>query len=460
MKESKIKQEGYSSERFLRFLIPSIIGAAVFLLPIPKDGTFTIIIGLLSDFLRAVLKQQLPYIGMGLVCLSAALTFYAVVAKPDWITSNEFLRNLFIVKPLWSVSRVLGAVFYVMVVYKIGPEFVWSMDTGGTPALVLIPILVALFVFTSFLIAPLTDFGFMEYVGTLARKVMKPLFTIPGRASIDCLASWLGSPSVGVVITRKMHSEGYYSGREASVIATTFSLVGIGYIYVMADFVGMPEMYFPLLFSTYVVSLIMAVVMPRIWPLSKKPDTYYDKKTDSIVEKGNIREDSIPEGYTLHQWAVKTAVDRAQNSNLGTVWRTGTETLLTIYVSTLPLVMAWGTIVLIIATYTPVFNWLGYPFYLLLELVRMPEAYDTAPAFVLGFADQFLSAVIGAARTARAAKFMCAGISITGLIYMTEVGVLILDSKIPMDFKDLLIVYVQRAILTVFLLAPFAYWLT
>jgi len=122
--------------------------------------------------------------------------------------------------------------------------------------------------------------------------------------------------------------------------------------------------------------------------------------------------------------------------------------------------MAWGTIVLIIATYTPVFNWLGYPFYLLLELVRMPEAYDTAPAFVLGFADQFLSAVIGAARTARAAKFMCAGISITGLIYMTEVGVLILDSKIPMDFKDLLIVYVQRAILTVFLLAPFAYWLT
>jgi len=317
MKENGKKEKGYSSEQFLRFLIPSLIGAAVFLLPIPKDGTFTIIIGLLSDFLRAVLKQQLPYIGMGLVCLSAALTFYAVVAKPDWITSNEFLRNLFIVKPLWSVSRVLGAVLYVMVVYKIGPEFVWSMDTGGTPALVLIPILVALFVFTSFLIAPLTDFGFMEYVGTLARKVMKPLFTIPGRASIDCLASWLGSPSVGVVITRKMHSEGYYSGREASVIATTFSLVGIGYIYVMADFVGMPEMYFPLLFSTYVVSLIMAVVMPRIWPLSKKPDTYYDKKTDSIVEKGNIREDSIPEGYTLHQWAVKTAVDRAQNSTLG-----------------------------------------------------------------------------------------------------------------------------------------------
>jgi nucleoside recognition membrane protein YjiH len=122
--------------------------------------------------------------------------------------------------------------------------------------------------------------------------------------------------------------------------------------------------------------------------------------------------------------------------------------------------MAWGTLVLIVATYTPVFNWLAYPFYYLLELVKMPEAYDTAPAFVLAFADQFLAAVIGAARTAPAAKFMCAGISITGLIYMTEIGVLILDSKIPLDFKDLLIIYIERAVLTIFLLVPFAYWLT
>ncbi|MBA7591919.1 hypothetical protein ES708_34090 [subsurface metagenome] len=121
--------------------------------------------------------------------------------------------------------------------------------------------------------------------------------------------------------------------------------------------------------------------------------------------------------------------------------------------------MSWGTIVLIIAAYTPVFQWISYPFYLLLELVKIPEAYQTAPAFVLGFADQFLSGIIGAARVARVAKFMCAGISITGLIYMTEVGVLILDSNIPLNFKDLLIIYIERAILTVFLLAPFAFWL-
>jgi nucleoside recognition membrane protein YjiH len=79
-----------------------------------------------------------------------------------------------------------------------------------------------------------------------------------------------------------------------------------------------------------------------------------------------------------------------------------------------------------------------------------------APAFVLSYADQFLAAVIGADRTAAAAKFMCAGISATGLIYMTEVGVLILNSRIPLGVGKLTGIYAMRAVFSVFLLAPLA----
>jgi len=45
----------------------------------------------------------------------------------------------------------------------------------------------------------------------------------------------------------------------------------------------------------------------------------------------------------------------------------------------MPLVVSWGTIVLIIATYTPVFQWISLPFAWLLELVKIPEAYKVAP---------------------------------------------------------------------------------
>jgi nucleoside recognition membrane protein YjiH len=92
----------------------------------------------------------------------------------------------------------------------------------------------------------------------------------------------------------------------------------------------------------------------------------------------------------------------------------------------------------------------------MLALVNIPEAADVAPAFVLSYADQFLAAVIGADRTAVAAKFMCAGISATGLIYMTEVGVLILNSRIPLGFGKLTGIYAIRAVFSVFLLAPLA----
>jgi len=445
-------KDSYSLSGLLRFLIPSLIGTAIFLLPIPKDGTLTIILGIMVDAIRAVLKEQLPFIGMIIVVASAVVTLITVFFKPGFIMKNEFLRQLFDVGPLWYISRALGGILYVLVYYSIGPEFIWHIDTGGTPAFVLIPILVALFVFTSFIISLITDFGLMEYVGTLARFVMKPLFTLPGRSSIDCLASWLGSPSVAVIVTRKMYDEGYYTGREASVIATTFSIVGIAYIYVMASVVGLADRYFQLLFATYVVSAILAVVMPRIWPLSRIPDTYYEKVGKQITEE-------LPEGAAVHEWAVKTAVRRAEKSNLASVLTTGYKTLLTIYVSTTPLVMAWGTIALIIAMYTPVFDWISYPFYLLLQLVGIPEAAKTASAFVLAYPDQFLAGIIGSGVESRVAKFMCAGISITGLIYLSEVGVLILDSKIPMSFKNLTIIYVERALFTIFLLAPFAFWL-
>lgn len=452
-----MEKQNYTSQQYMKFIIPSLFGAVCFLLPIPTaDGTLTTILGMLVDATRAALKPSLPYIALVITVASGVMTAIAVFQKPKWIMDNELLKRTFFVGPLWWVSRIAGSVIMIMVVFKLGPEFIWSMDTGGTCGIVLLPILTPLFVYACFLIAPLTDFGFMEWAGTMARPFMRPLFTLPGRASIDCLASWLGSPSVGVIITRKQFEEGYYSGREAAVISTTFSIVGIAYIYVMVEFVGLPHMYFQMLISTYVVSLVLAFIMPRIWPLGRVKDTYYYKETDEFRPEGRIREDDIDPKYTLSQWALKTAVERAEKSTFDSFLKEGLRSLLGIYSSIFPLVMSWGTLALVIATYTPVFEWLSYPFYFLLNLVNCPEPAQVGIAFVLSYADQFLAGVIGASVASEVAKFMCAGISITGLIYLTEVGVLVLDSKIPLNFIDLTVIYIERAIVTIFLLMPFA----
>jgi hypothetical protein len=134
-------------------------------------------------------------------------------------------------------------------------------------------------------------------------------------------------------------------------------------------------------------------------------------------------------------------VEKAKHQGPHTVINTCLRTFASLIVTTMPLVVSWGTVVLIIANNTPLFQWVSAPFAWMLALVNIPEAVDVAPAFVLSYADQFLAAVIGANRNAAAAKFMCAGISATGLIYMTEVGVLILNSRIPLGVGKLTGIY-------------------
>ena len=58
-------------------------------------------------------------------------------------------------------------------------------------------------------------------------KVMRPLFKLPGRSSIDALTSWIGDGTIGVLLTSKQYEEGYYTKKEAAIIGTTFSVVSI-----------------------------------------------------------------------------------------------------------------------------------------------------------------------------------------------------------------------------------------
>ncbi|MDR3280461.1 MAG: YjiH family protein [Synergistaceae bacterium] len=445
-------KQNYSTGQIMKFIIPSLLAAIAFVMPIPQADTFNTILGMLIDWGKAVLKDYLPAAAMVFVVLSAIVTLIAVTAKPKFIQDSEFLRDLFIVSPFWLISRIVGGVFYIVIFYKIGPELIWNMDNGGTPGIVLAPALLIIFLILAGFVPFLTDYGLMEFVGTFARPIMRPLFRLPGRAAVDCIASWIGSSSVAVVITTKVHDQGYYTDREGAVISTTFSVISIAYIYVMADFVKLPHMYFQILLSVYAVTFLLALIMPRIWPLSSIPDTYSGKAGKQRVG------DDIPEGTTLGGWAFKLAVERAAAQTPGATVAGIGKTLVSLVVSTMPLVISWGTIALIIANSTPIFQWIATPFTWLLNLMQIPEASEVGTAFVLSYADQFLAGVVGASTQSDAARFMCAGISATGLIYMTEVGVLILNSSIPLNFVKLTVIYIIRALLTILFLSPFAWY--
>ena len=137
-----------------------------------------------------------------------------------------------------------------------------------------------------------------------------------------------------------------------------------------------------------------------------------------------------------------------KNSGAAGVLIEGIKNVLDMWMGVIPVVMAIGTLALIIAEYTPIFKILGLPFTPLLELLRVPEAKEASQTLIVGFADMFLPTVIGSTIKSELTRFVIACISVTQLIYMSEVGGLLIGSKIPVSIKDLIIIFIERTLIT------------
>jgi nucleoside recognition membrane protein YjiH len=119
------------------------------------------------------------------------------------------------------------------------------------------------------------------------------------------------------------------------------------------------------------------------------------------------------------------------------------------WIGVVPVVVTLATLANIVVEYTPFFEYLGAPFVPLLSLLQVPEASEAAQTVVVGFADMLLPALIGSGIIeSEFTKFVIASLSVTQLIYLSEVGALLLGSKLPVNFLDLIIIFLERTVIT------------
>ncbi|MGM0837063.1 MAG: YjiH family protein [Bacillota bacterium] len=432
----------YRTIDILKFLIPSLIGILLFMFPTSYEGEITIPIAILSGQLQDLLGGTIPYIMTAIIIITAIATVVTKLAKPSYTKQPGFFNSLFNVSLFWTVTRIVGMVFAIMTLFKLGPEAVWSDVTGGLLLFELLPILLTVFLFAGLFLPLLLNYGLLEFFGALLTKVMRPIFTLPGRSSIDTMASWLGDGTIGVLLTSKQYEEGYYTKREAAVIGTTFSVVSITFSLIVISQVGLAEMFVPFYATVALSGLVAAIIMPRIPPLSWKPDTYYNGEEKEEKEL-------IPEGYSPLKWGYSQAVERAaKNRSISKFFIEGGKNVLDMWMGVAPIVMTFGTIALILAENTPLFTWLGVPFIPLLELLQIPEAKAASETMMVGFADMFLPSVLGTDIQSELTRFVVATVSVTQLIYLSEVGGVLLGSKVPVSFKDLFIIFILRTLIT------------
>jgi len=455
-------------KHILKFIIMSIVGVFLFMAPIPDgEGAFNIPLGIAIDWVNDNIFSAVTIttsygseeawgggvdlhihhlIGLIAITMSMLGTILAYTIKPGFIENNPKVRDIFRASPIYIVTRVIAFVFVWMIFLGRGPDQIIASFTGDV-MIGLVASLVTIFIFLAPTMPIITDFGLMEFIGIYIKKFVRALFTLPGRASVDLMASWFGSSVASVIITRGQHERGYYTGREAAVIAVNFSFVSLPFTFVVVRTIGITELFFPFIGIVYLVCIVLALVMPRIPPLRNLPDTY-------LEEVGKQIDEEWPEGVSRFDYALSMATKRADETTAKGIVKAGLSNYLGIFMDLIPIVLAWGTLGLMVVELTPVFDTIAAPMGWLLQVFNVPEAMDFAHVALVGFIDMFLPALfLGSAPVET--QFILGVLSIVQIVYLAETGVLIIKSKMPLGIGKLFIIFMIRTIIALPLIVLF-----
>ena len=442
MKNNAVAKENYvTTANLLKFILGSAFGVFMFLVPIPHGDSFTTMLDFVKNFIKAGFGAAMSYVLLTVVMTAAVMSTYDYLCKPAWIRENNFLSKAFVTTPFYLLSKIVGAVITVLVVFKLGPDWVTSIDTGAT-MIDLCNTLLCIVLGFSFLLPFLTDCGIMEFLGVIMRPVVRPLFNVPGRASIDLIASWFGASNAAVILTREQYMKGFYTKREAAYIMTNFSVVSIPFCLLIANTIKISNLFPQFYLCICIVGVVLAVIMGRIPPLSTIPDTYRE-------EVGKKLNEDVPDDVNLFDHALQLSCKRANDFGVKGLLVTGMEVVVGMFFDLIPIVVSWGTAMLIIATYTPVFQILSYPMGLYLQMFGVAEAFAVAPATLIGFADMFIPALLMGGVQSVETKFIVGVLSLIQIIYLTEVGAIAIKSEVPLTFTKLFLIFLERTLLAI-----------
>lgn len=433
-----------SQGNLFRFIFLNLIGIFVFFITIPMpfpsaEGGFTmkesIFVDHVVSYIRLIPYFDLTYASI-VVIVGAILPFYRKTWNKDAVTT------------VFSIFKVLGIAVLAIYIFQLGPQRIHESDMLPfivtkvvVPVTALVPIGA---VFLSFLI----NYGLMECIGVFMKPVMRPLWRTPGRSAIDAVASFVASYSVGLLITNRVYKEGYYSQREASIIATGFSTVSATFMVIVAKTLGLMEQWNLFFWMTLFITFLVTAITTRIYPLAKKSDLGYQGMSvfpETQVEKGKLFSTAFQDGLEACSKSPKILEGIVHN------FKDGLNLALNIGATLISI----GFFGLILAEYTPVFDIIGYLFYPFTALLGYgDEAMLLAKAGAISLAEMFLPASI-VANASPEVQAVTAIMCISEILFFSASIPCILSTDIDLTIKDLLIIWVERVILSL-IFATFA----
>lgn len=443
-----------SSTRWLtmiKLLVMSSMGIIAFFVPIDFNGKSTILLDHGSDF---IIKEMRPVALIFIMLMMAygGLSPFIYIGPRKGQSGrgvNIHLQPHFdnLGTAIFALFKLLGfglAVLYMVELFMPGFAPAWMMHPSLIPFLfeklaLAVGILIPL---GSLGLTFLIGFGLLEMVGVLMEKVMRPLFRTPGYSSVDAVTSFVGSYSIGLLITNKMYMRGRYSFRDAVITATGFSTVSATFMVVVAKTLGLMDFWNFYFWATFVVTFTVTAITAYLPPISGMDNTYGEGADEEVI--GNRISHAINTGISHYR----------HRASLMTMLRDNLKDGLRMSAVVAPSILAVGFIGLCISKYTPLFDWLGFVLKPVLLLVGMildiENAAQTSGAFASVLAEMFLPAILLKDHPEVALRFVAAIVSVSSVLFFSGCIPCILATTIPVKIKDLLVIWLIRTVLSIF----------
>lgn len=420
---------GVRAASLLKMLLFSGIGVFLFFFEVKLGGRETIMVDHVSSYF--VREHRLVAVGL----ILALMLWGAVQPLRDGSWRKGWGATLFTAIKWFGLALAL--------VHLAGITPAWANHKDMLPFLferlalsvgVLIPVGAIALTF-------LLGFGLLEMIGVLMERVMRPLFRTPGFSALDAVASFVGSYSVGLLLTGKVYAEGRYSLRDAAIIATGFSTVSATFMVVVARTLGLMDHWGFFFWATLVVTFIVTAITAHLPPISRLPDN-----------AANPGEESQPGRSRLVQ-AVEAGVKcyEAREPLHKMLWLNFLDGLRMSAV-VISSILAVGFIGICLAKFTPVFDVVGLllkPALMIADLILGTTGASAASgAFASGLAEMFLPAIL--LKDAEfAVRMLAAIVSISMVLFLSGCIPCVLASGIPLRFSHLLLVWLLRTVLSI-----------
>ena len=121
-----------------------------------------------------------------------------------------------------------------------------------------------------------------------------------------------------------------------------------------------------------------------------------------------------------------------------------------------PSLLAIGALGIVLANHTPIFDWIGYLIYPFTLISGFEEPLLTAKALALGIAEMFLPAVL-VTKLSFEIKMLVAITCVSEVLFFSASIPCMMATNIPISFKDYLIIWFERVVLSILVSIPLIY---